>query len=96
METKKEVSDGNSITSVFFQDGTMPSMVPQMLTVGEETGRLGNVLEKLTDFYSRELDNSVTSLVSAIEPIIMMVMGLAVGIMVAAIMLPMYQMATAF
>jgi type IV pilus assembly protein PilC len=74
----------------------MPTMIPQMLTVGEETGRLSNVLEKLTEFYGRELDNSVSSLVSAIEPLIMMVMGGAVGIMVAAIMLPMYQMATSF
>jgi type II secretory pathway component PulF len=95
-ETKKEVSDGNSIVTVFMRDKTMPLMVPQMMAVGEETGRLQEVLSRLTDFYTRDLENLVDNLVSAIEPIIMLVMGGAVGIMVAAIMLPMYQMAQQF
>lgn len=96
LETKKEVSDGNSITTVFFRDKSVPGMIPQMMSVGEETGRLGEVLERLTSFYARELQNSVTNLVSAIEPLIMLVMGLAVGIMVAAIILPMYNLASNF
>ncbi len=94
IETRREVSDGNSITTVFVKDRTMPTMVPQMMAVGEETGRLREVLDKLTEFYTRELQNLVSNLVSAIEPLIMLIMGAAVGIMVAAIMLPMYQMAT--
>jgi type IV pilus assembly protein PilC len=96
LETKKEVSDGNSITTVFARSSTMPQMVPQMMGVGEETGRLGEVLEKLTEFYSRELQNLVANLVSAIEPLIMLVMGLAVGVMVSAIILPMYNLAAQF
>ncbi len=96
LETKKEVSDGNSITTVFFREKSVPGMIPQMMSVGEETGRLGEVLERLTSFYSRELQNSVSNLVSAIEPLIMLVMGLAVGIMVAAIILPMYNLASNF
>jgi type IV pilus assembly protein PilC len=96
LETRREVADGNSVTSVLFRDPAMPNMVPQMLAVGEETGRMSEVLERLTGFYSRELDNSVANLVSAIEPLIMLVMGGAVGVMVAAIMLPMYQLATSF
>jgi type IV pilus assembly protein PilC len=71
-------------------------MISQMMSIGEETGRLKEVLEKLTDFYSRELSNSVANLVSAIEPLIMLVMGGAVGVMVAAIILPMYNLATQF
>ncbi|HTM68428.1 MAG TPA: type II secretion system F family protein [Candidatus Binatia bacterium] len=94
LETKKEVSDGNSITTVFLRDRSVPSMIPQMMAVGEETGRLGEVLERLTGFYSRELSNSVSNLVSAIEPLIMLVMGGAVGIMVSAIILPMYNLAS--
>ncbi len=94
LETKKEVSDGNSITTVFIRDKSVPMMIPQMMAVGEETGRLGEVLERLTGFYSRELANNVSNLVSAIEPLIMLVMGLAVGIMVAAIILPMYNLAS--
>ncbi len=96
VETKKQVSDGHSITSVFMSDRTMPLMVPQMMAVGEETGRMQEVLERLTDFYTRDLENLVDNLVSAIEPLIMLAMGGAVGIMVAAIMLPMYQMAQQF
>lgn len=95
-ETIREVNDGNSITSVIVGDRLFPQMVPQMIIVGEETGRLSEVLEKLTSFYSRELENSVANLVSAIEPLIMLVMGGAVGVMVAAIILPMYKLATEF
>ncbi|MEY4723148.1 MAG: hypothetical protein RLZZ324_661 [Candidatus Parcubacteria bacterium] len=95
LETGRQVRDGNSITTVFFKEtGTVPMMIPQMMSVGEETGRLAEVLDRLTGFYSRELSNSVTNLVSAIEPLIMLVMGGAVGIMVAAIILPMYSLAT--
>lgn len=94
LQTRKQVSDGNSITTVLSRENTIPTMIPQMMAVGEETGRLGEVLERLTGFYSRELSNSVTNLVSAIEPLIMLVMGGAVGIMVAAIILPMYNLAT--
>ena len=94
LDTKKEVSDGNSITTVFLREKSVPMMIPQMMAVGEETGRLGEVLERLTGFYSRELSNSVSNLVSAIEPLIMLVMGGAVGIMVAAIILPMYNLAS--
>src|SRR3989344_1261600 len=96
LNTKKEVSDGHSITTLFSQDRTIPQMIPQMLSVGEETGRMREVLERLTDFYSRDLSNLVANLVSAIEPLIMLVMGGAVGIMVAAIMLPMYQLSSNF
>lgn len=96
LETKKEVSDGNSITTVFNRTTAFPQMIPQMMAVGEETGRIGEVLERLTGFYSRELSNSVSNLVSAIEPLIMLVMGGAVGVMVAAIILPMYNLASQF
>ncbi len=96
LETKKEVTDGNALTTVIVRDKSMPKMVPQMISVGEETGRLSEVLDRLTAFYSRELSNMVSNLVHAIEPLIMMIMGAAVGIMVAAIMLPMYSLASQF
>ncbi|MFH1046667.1 MAG: type II secretion system F family protein [Patescibacteria group bacterium] len=96
LETKKEVTDGNALTTVIARDKSMPQMVSQMISVGEETGRLAEVLERLTSFYSRELQNMVGNLVHAIEPLIMLIMGGAVGIMVAAIMLPMYSLANSF
>ena len=96
IRTKKEVTDGNSLTTIFAKEKSIPIMVSQMLAVGEETGRLDAVLAKMTEFYTRELQQLVSNLVAAIEPIIMLIMGGAVGIMVAAIMLPMYSMATQF
>lgn len=93
-ETTRAVRDGNSIASVFVKSPQVPDMVSQMLSVGEETGRLDDILRRLTDFYSREIDNLVRNLVALIEPIVMILMGLAVGVMVAAIILPMYTLST--
>lgn len=92
-QTIEEVEDGNSIATVFKSSPVVPNMVAQMLAVGEQTGRLDTVLNKLSDFYSREVDNAVSNLVTLIEPLILMMMGLAVGVMVAAILLPMYNLA---
>lgn len=92
-DTIKEVEDGNSITTVFVQSKLVPSMVPQMLSVGERTGRMDEVLDRLGEFYSREVDTMIATLTSLIEPLIMIVLGAAVGLMVAAIILPIFQVA---
>jgi len=94
LKTVKEVEDGNSIATIFETSEVMPTMVSQMLAVGEQTGRIDTVLVKLSDFYSREVDNAVSNLVTLIEPLVLMLMGVAVAIMVAAVMLPMYSLAT--
>jgi type IV pilus assembly protein PilC len=91
-QTIKEVQDGNTISSIFIEDKEVPFMLSQMMAVGEKTGKLDKVLEKMTHFYSREIDNTVTNLVSLIEPLIMVVLGVAVGFMVSAIIMPMYNM----
>ena len=95
-ETRKEVDDGNSIITVFKDSPLIPAMVVQMLAVGEETGQMAGMLEKLTAFYTREVSNSVTVLVSVIEPLLMVVIGIGVGLVVASIILPMYQLAGQF
>lgn len=94
MQTVKEVEDGNSIADVFSHSREVPKMVSQMLVIGEKTGRLEMVLGKIAEFYGREVNNMVANLMTLMEPIIMVVMGIGVGIMVAAIILPMYNMAT--
>lgn len=96
LQTKKEVENGNSISSVFINHKEVPVMVSQMFAVGEKTGKMDLVLERVTDFYSREISNMVANLVTLIEPIIMVAMGIGVGIMVAAIIMPMYNMASQF
>ena len=70
-------------------------MLPQMMIVGEQTGKLDIILEKLGSFYAKELENLVANLVSIIEPLILVVMGGAVAIMVMAILLPMYNLSSA-
>ncbi len=93
VKTVQEVAAGNSMTTVWKARKEIPDMVTQMLAVGEETGKMQQVLERLTDFYTREINAIVANLSVAIEPIIMVLMGVAVGGLVSAIILPMYTLA---
>ncbi|MFA4872686.1 MAG: type II secretion system F family protein [Patescibacteria group bacterium] len=94
LRTVKQVQDGNPIAVEFVNSPEVPVMVSHMLSVGETTGQLEQILDRLTQFYAREVDNLVSNLVSLVEPLIMIVMGLAVGVMVAAIIMPMYNLAS--
>ncbi|MBU2008088.1 type II secretion system F family protein, partial [Patescibacteria group bacterium] len=91
--TIKEVEDGNSISGVFINSKIIPKMVSQMLNIGEKTGKMDIILERITNFYGREISNIVANLMTLIEPLIMIILGVAVGIMVAAVILPMYNLA---
>ncbi|MBI4434543.1 type II secretion system F family protein, partial [Candidatus Uhrbacteria bacterium] len=95
-ETIREVKDGNSITTVFKDSSLIPSMVTQLLAVGEETGRLTEVLEKLSAHHQRLVEQRVRNLVTTIEPLVMIILGVAVGVMVAAIIMPMYNLTSQF
>jgi type II secretory pathway component PulF len=94
-DTIQEVNEGNSLTTAFRRNKNVPAMMNQMIAVGEETGRLQDVLNRVADFYKREVDALVSNLVTLIEPMIMVLLGVAVGVMVSAILLPMYQMSSA-
>lgn len=89
-QTIVEVQGGNSICTVFVKSKEIPTMVSQMMMVGEKTGKLDVVLERITTFYNREITTLLSGLMSLIEPALMVAMGLGVGVMVAAILLPMY------
>jgi type IV pilus assembly protein PilC len=91
-ETVKQVEDGNSISSVFIQSAEVPKMVGQMMSVGEKTGKLEVVLERITYFYSREINNIIANLMTLMEPFILIIMGVAVVGVIMAIMQPMYNM----
>jgi type IV pilus assembly protein PilC len=93
MRTVSEVEAGNSISTLFAKSPLMPKMLSQMMIVGEKTGRIDTILERLSDFYSREINNLVGNLTTLIEPLILIIMGIGVGGIVAAIMLPMYKVA---
>ncbi len=96
LRTARGVQDGASIASLFLETKEIPSMIAHMISVGEKTGRISEVLGKMTSFYGREVESAVANLISLIEPMIMVVMGVGVGIMVAAIIMPMYNMSQGF
>lgn len=96
LETIKDVEDGKSIVSRFASDKSVPPMLTQMLRVGEESGKLDHVLEKVADFYSKEVDASVKNLVNFIEPMVIAILGIAVGFLIMSILLPLYSMTANF
>ncbi|MDO8621922.1 MAG: type II secretion system F family protein [bacterium] len=95
-ETIREVRDGNSITTLFKDSPLVPPMLTQLLGVGEETGQLEEVLGKLASHHERLVEQQVRNLVTIIEPLVMIILGVAVGVMVAAIIMPMYNLTSQF
>ncbi|MBU6141949.1 type II secretion system F family protein [Patescibacteria group bacterium] len=73
-----------------------PPLVHQMVAVGESTGKLEQLLTRVSGFYSREVDNTVSNLVELIQPILMVIMGVMVGLLFAAVLLPIYNLAQTF
>ena len=96
LETVREVEAGNPVATAFLRSKDVPLMVSQMLNLGEKTGRINTILEKIASFYTREVDNTVRNLVTLLEPLVMVIMGVAVGAMVSAIILPLYNVAQGF
>ncbi len=96
--TKKiqhEVSVGTSLTVAMQGTGVFPSMVLQMVAIGEESGALDGMLGKVADFFEAEVDDAVAALSSLMEPIIMVVLGTLIGGMVIAMYLPIFKMGEA-
>lgn len=93
-ETIREVNDGNSITTALERSAFVPTMMIQMLAVGESTGRTNDILNRLGSFFSREVDNTVANLVALIEPLVLIFLGIGVGGLVSAILLPLYQLSS--
>lgn len=70
-----------------------PTMMTSMVAIGEESGALDEMLQKTADFYDEELDDAIQKLVASIEPVMIVIMGLLIGFLVAAVMLPIFGMA---
>ncbi len=96
LETLESINDGNPLATVLENSDYVPKMVPQMIAVGEKTGKIDTVLDRITTFYDREASNMLDNLSKLMEPLIMVIMGVGVGIMVAAVIMPMYNMANQF
>ena len=84
------IAEGDTITGPLKESGVFPPMVTQMISVGEKTGGLDDMLSKIADFYDDEVDDAVTALTSVIEPIIIVVMGVVIGGILIAMYLPMF------
>ena len=93
---RDEVAKGSSISSVLERSSEIPPIVSQMIKTGERTGRLDYVLDNLADFYQREVDNTVDNLTRLIEPILIVGLGLMVGFLMIAIIMPMYSVGSGF
>lgn len=88
------VKSGLALSAAFKKhDAQIPGIMIQMIRVGEETGSLGAILKNLAEFYKREVDDSIDTLVGLIEPIMIVVLGLGVGILLVSVLMPIYNLA---
>ena len=93
-EAMEAVKGGSAMSAVFIQyPREVPSIMVQMLKIGEETGEMGNILDRLAKFYTREVNAAVDTLVSLIEPVMIVLLALGVGFLLAAVLLPIYNSA---
>ena len=91
-QIRTEVSTGSSLTYAMQKSDLFPNMVMQMTAIGEESGSLDSMLEKVADFYEEEVDNAVAALSSLMEPVIMVVLGVLIGGLVIAMYMPIFKM----
>jgi type IV pilus assembly protein PilC len=84
------IAEGDTITSPLKESGVFPPMVIQMISVGEKTGGLDEMLSKIADFYDEEVDAAVSALTGLIEPVVIVVMGAVIGGILIAMYLPMF------
>lgn len=87
---KRSVREGQPISTPLSDSDLFPEMVVQMIQVGEESGQISSMLDKVADFYDREVDEATEQLASAIEPVMVVLMGAIVGTVVVALYLPMF------
>ena len=93
--TRGGIAEGRTMSDPLSESGVFPAMVCQMISVGESTGALDAMLGKIADFYDEEVDQAVENLTSAIEPVMMVFMGVVIGGLVVSMYLPIFKMAGA-
>jgi len=95
MGSRASIAGGETIAGPLKESGVFPPMVVQMINVGEQTGGLDEMLSKIADFYDEEVDAAVEALLAAMEPIMIVVLGVIVGGMIVAMYLPIFDMINA-
>jgi type IV pilus assembly protein PilC len=90
-----KVQTGKSFSKALYEEPLVPNILVQMVHIGEETGELAYILKNLAAFYRRELDTAIDSMIGLIEPAMIVSLGVGVGVLVSAILLPMYSLSDA-
>lgn len=91
-DAAESVKAGNTISSSFGKYREIPPLITQMIRIGEESGRLDFILKNAASFYQRDVDNLLENFVSLIEPALIIFLGLGVGVLVAAVLVPLYNL----
>jgi type IV pilus assembly protein PilC len=94
-ESVESIKAGNPVSDSFAKSGEIPKIMVQMIKVGEETGQIGNILKTLSRFYQREVKNAVDTLIDLIEPAMIVLLGAGVGILLASVLIPIYNISSA-
>jgi type IV pilus assembly protein PilC len=94
MKTRQSISEGKTIAEPLMETDIFPAMVVQMIAVGEATGALDTMLSKIADFYDDEVDAAVNALTALLEPLLMCILGPAVGFILIAMYLPIFMAAS--
>jgi type IV pilus assembly protein PilC len=94
MKTRQSISEGKTIAEPLLETNIFPAMVVQMIAVGEATGALDTMLAKIADFYDDEVDVAVEGLTAMLEPLLMCILGPAVGFILIAMYLPIFKAAS--
>ncbi|KKP84946.1 MAG: hypothetical protein UR87_C0062G0001, partial [candidate division CPR3 bacterium GW2011_GWE2_35_7] len=92
----KAVEKGSPLSEPLKANSLFPVMLSQMVAIGEETGKIDEVLEKVSSFFESEASESTKNLSTAIEPLIMVVLGIGVAFLIISIILPIYKLTTSF
>jgi type IV pilus assembly protein PilC len=95
LATRQSVSEGKTLADPLGRAKIFPAMVVSMISVGEATGALDNMLNKIADFYDDEVDTAVAALTSMLEPMLMIFLGVVVGFVIVAMYMPIFQMGAA-
>lgn len=89
----EDVKAGSTLSQSLSRHEIVPQILVQMMKVGEETGAMGQILKTLAKFYKREVDDAVDTLVSLIEPVMIVALGLGVGLLLVSVLMPIYNIA---
>lgn len=95
-EAARDVKGGLPLSEAFRKHPEMPGIVVAMIKIGEETGNMGSILETIARFYRREVNNAVDTLVSLIEPVMIVALAVGVAILLASVLLPIYNITSTF